>query len=250
MFDRFTERARKVMTLARMESKDLNHDYIGTGHILIALAKEGSGVAAQVIKSLDMDVQRLRAELERMEKPGKSLPSAPQFPFSPRVQRLFGLALEEAENLGEKFVGTEHLLLGLIRESDGPAARILRNLGVEPERVRETTVELLGTDPPGPEQEQSRALVETMLLKRLRHAEAAKGIAGPIELEVRSAHGLKGWGFQLWMGHRSPGGDLRTELAFWASQAPTLEEHFAAVLELFTRLMRSESKPPAPPAAP
>ncbi len=148
MFDRFTERARKVMTLARQEAQKLNNDYIGTEHILLGLVQEGSGVAAQVLKNLDVDLRKVRAEVERLVEQGTNPVSGSQLPFTPRAKRVLELALEEAQNLGHNYIGTEHLLLGLIRESDGPAAHVLQNLGVKPEEVREEVVELLGADPP------------------------------------------------------------------------------------------------------
>jgi ATP-dependent Clp protease ATP-binding subunit ClpC len=148
MFDRFTERARKVMTLARQEAQKLNNDYIGTEHILLGLVQEGSGVAAQVLKNLDVDLRKVRAEVERLVEQGTSPVSGSQLPFTPRAKRVLELALEEAQNLGHNYIGTEHLLLGLIRESDGPAAHVLQNLGVKPEEVREEVVELLGAEPP------------------------------------------------------------------------------------------------------
>ena len=148
MFDRFTERARKVMTLARQEAQKLNNDYIGTEHILLGLVQEGSGVAAQVLKNLDVDLRKVRAEVERLVEHGTSPVSGTQLPFTPRAKRVLELALEEAQNLGHNYIGTEHLLLGLIRESDGPAAHVLQNLGVKPEDVREEVIELLGADAP------------------------------------------------------------------------------------------------------
>ncbi len=150
MFDRFTERARKVMTLARQEAQKLNNDYIGTEHILLGLVQEGSGVAAQVLKNLDVDLKKVRAEVERLVEQGTSAVTGSQLPFTPRAKRVLELALEEAQNLGHNYIGTEHLLLGLIRESDGPAANVLQNLGVKPEEVREEVVELLGADAPAP----------------------------------------------------------------------------------------------------
>ncbi len=148
MFDRFTERARKVMTLARQEAQKLNNDYIGTEHILLGLVQEGSGVAAQVLKNLEVDLRKVRAEVERLVEQGTSPVTGTQLPFTPRAKRVLELALEEAQNLGHNYIGTEHLLLGLIRESDGPAAHVLQNLGVKPEEVREEVVELLGADAP------------------------------------------------------------------------------------------------------
>ncbi len=148
MFDRFTERARRVMTLARQEAQKLNNDYIGTEHILLGLLQEGSGVAAQVLKNLEVDLRRVRAEVEKIVEQGTSAVAGSQLPFTPRAKKVLELALEEAQNLGHSYIGTEHLLLGLIRESDGPAAHVLQNLNVKPEEVRDEVVELLGTDAP------------------------------------------------------------------------------------------------------
>src|SRR5262245_39802304 len=148
MFDRFTERARKVMTLARQEAQKLNNDYIGTEHILLGLVQEGSGVAAQVLKNLDVDLKKVRGEVERLVEPGTGPVQGNQLPFTPRAKRVLELAMEEAQTLGHNYIGTEHLLLGLIRESDGPAAHVLQNLGVKPEDVREEVVDLLGADAP------------------------------------------------------------------------------------------------------
>ncbi len=148
MFDRFTERARQVMTLARMEAQKLSNDYIGTEHILLGLVVEGSGVAAQVLKNLDVDLRKVRYEVERLVEQGNSPVSGSQLPFTPRAKRVLEFALEEAQNLGHNYIGTEHLLLGLIREHDGPAARVLQCLGVQPGEVREEIVDLLGADPP------------------------------------------------------------------------------------------------------
>jgi hypothetical protein len=147
MFDRFTERARQVMALARQEAQKLNNDYIGTEHILLGLVQEGSGVAAQVLKNLDVDLRKVRVEVERLVQLGNSPVSGSQLPFTPRAKRVLEIALEEAQNLGHNYIGTEHLLLGLIHERDGPAAHVLQNLGVKREEVREEVVELIGADP-------------------------------------------------------------------------------------------------------
>ncbi|NUN51561.1 MAG: hypothetical protein HUU06_02075 [Planctomycetaceae bacterium] len=146
MFDRFTERARKVMTLARQEAQKLRNDYIGTEHILLGLVKEGSGVAAQVLKNLDVDLGKVRAEVERLAEEGEHPSSGSQLPFTPRAKRVLELALVEAQGLGHNYIGTEHLLLGLIREKDGPAAHVLGILGVRTEAVREEVIEILGAD--------------------------------------------------------------------------------------------------------
>ncbi len=146
MFDRFTERARKVMSLARQEAQRFNHDYIGTEHILLGLVQEGSGVAAQVLKNLDVKLRKIRVEVEKIVKNGTNMVTMGQLPFTPRAKKVLELALEEAQNLGHNYIGTEHLLLGLIRENEGIAAQVLMNLGTKLAEVREEVLELLGAD--------------------------------------------------------------------------------------------------------
>ena len=146
MFDRFTERARKVMSLARQEAQRFNHDYIGTEHILLGLVQEGSGVAAQVLNSLKIELRKIRIEVEKIVKNGTNMVTMGQLPFTPRAKKVLELALEEAQNLGHNYIGTEHLLLGLIRENEGIAAQVLMNLGTKLEDVREEVLELLGAD--------------------------------------------------------------------------------------------------------
>ncbi|MFH1549184.1 MAG: ATP-dependent Clp protease ATP-binding subunit [Planctomycetota bacterium] len=150
MFDRFTDRARKVMSLARQEAQKLNHDYIGTEHILLGLVQEGSGVAATVLRNLDIELKKIRIELEKMVKSGSPTMTVGQLPFTPRAKRVLELSAEEANNLNHNYIGTEHLLLGLLREQDGYAARVLMNLGVKLEDVREEVLEILGADPSAP----------------------------------------------------------------------------------------------------
>ncbi|MGQ0614234.1 MAG: ATP-dependent Clp protease ATP-binding subunit, partial [Planctomycetaceae bacterium] len=146
MFDRFTDRARKVMGLARQEAQRFNHDYIGTEHILLGLIQEGSGVASDVLKNLDVDLKKIRQEVEKLVSHGTTMVTMGQLPFTPRAKKVLELALEEASNLGHNYIGTEHLLLGLIKENEGIAARVLLNLGVKLEEVREEILEFLGAD--------------------------------------------------------------------------------------------------------
>jgi len=153
MFDRFTDRARKVMSLAKNEAQRLNHEYIGTEHILLGLVHEGSGVAANVLRNMQIDLKKIRMELEKVVKGSATLVSMGQLPFTPRAKKVLELALEEASQLGHNYIGTEHLLLGLIKESEGIAARVLLNLGVKLEDVREEVLEFLGADG-GPEEEE------------------------------------------------------------------------------------------------
>lgn len=149
MFERFTERARKVMSLARQEAQRLNHEYIGTEHILLGLIQEGSGVAANVLKNLDVDPRRIRTEIERMVKPGSGTVQMGQLPFTPRAKKVLELALEEANNLGHNYIGTEHLLLGLLREHDSVAAQSLLAVGLKLEELRDEVLEFLGAESQG-----------------------------------------------------------------------------------------------------
>jgi ATP-dependent Clp protease ATP-binding subunit ClpC len=153
MFDRFTDRARKVMGLARQEAQRLNHEYIGTEHILLGLVQEGSGVAANVLKNLDIDLRKVREEVERLVKTGPSMVTMGQLPFTPRAKKVLELALEEASNLGHNYIGTEHILLGLIKEQDGKAAKVLQNLSVQLDTVRNEILDFLGAELPQGETE-------------------------------------------------------------------------------------------------
>jgi len=146
MFDRFTDRARKVMGLAKAEAQRLNYEYIRTEHILFGLVQEGSGVAANVLKQMNIDLKRIRNEIEKIVKGSPTMVTQGNLPFTPRAKKVLELAVEEASNLGHNYIGTEHLLLGLIKENEGIAARVLLNLGVKLEEVREEILEFLGAD--------------------------------------------------------------------------------------------------------
>lgn len=144
MFERFTDRARKVMALANQEAQRFNHEYIGTEHILLGLVKEGSGVGANVLKNLDVDLRKVRLEVEKLVKAGPEMVTMGKLPQTPRAKKVIEYAIEEARNLNHNYVGTEHLLLGLLREHDGVAAQVLMNLGLKLEQVREEVLNLLG----------------------------------------------------------------------------------------------------------
>ena len=144
MFDRFTERARKVMGFARREAQRFHHEYIGTEHILLGLIQEGQGVAANVLKSMNIDLEKIRREVEKIVKAGPAMEPSVQIPFTPRAKKVVELALEEASNLGHNYIGTEHLLLALLREQEGIAAHVLLALGVRLEEVRDEVIEFLG----------------------------------------------------------------------------------------------------------
>src|SRR5687767_11995489 len=144
MFERFTDRARKVMALANQEAQRFNHEYIGTEHIPLGLVKEGSGVGANVLKNLDVDLRKVRLEVEKLVKSGPDMVTMGKLPQTPRAKKVIEYAIEEARNLNHNYVGTEHLLLGLLREHDGVAAQVLMNLGLKLEEVREEVLNLLG----------------------------------------------------------------------------------------------------------
>lgn len=147
MYERFTDRARKVMQLANQEAQRFNHEYIGTEHLLLGLIKEGSGVAANVLKNLDIDLRKLRLEVEKIVQPGPDMVTIGKLPQTPRAKKAIEYAIEEARSLKHNYVGTEHLLLGLLRTADSEAAQILMNLGLKLEEVREETLLLLGITP-------------------------------------------------------------------------------------------------------
>src|SRR5262249_39602813 len=150
MHERFTDRARKVMQLANQEAQRFNHEYVRTEHVLLGLVKEGSGVAANVLLSLDVDLAAVRAGVE------KAIPFAVtdkpllgRLPQTPRTKKVIEYAIEEARNINHNYVGTEHLLLGLLR-AGGVAAEVLTNLGLKLDEVREEVLNLLGRDLPTP----------------------------------------------------------------------------------------------------
>jgi ATP-dependent Clp protease ATP-binding subunit ClpC len=144
MYERFTDRARKVMQLANQEAQRFNHEYIGTEHILLGLVKEGSGVAANVLKNLDVDLRKIRLEVEKIVQSGPDMVTMGKLPQTPRAKKVIEYAIEEARQLNHNYVGTEHLLLGLLREQEGVAAQVLMNLGLKLDEVREEVLNLLG----------------------------------------------------------------------------------------------------------
>ncbi len=144
MFERFTDRARKIMALANQEAQRFNHEYIGTEHILLGLVKEGSGVGANVLKNLGVDLRKVRLEVEKLVKTGPDMVTMGKLPQTPRAKKVIEYAIEEARALNHNYVGTEHLLLGLLRETEGVAAQVLMNLGLKLEEVREEVLNLLG----------------------------------------------------------------------------------------------------------
>jgi four helix bundle protein len=145
MFEHFTNRARKVMALANQEAQRFNHEYVGTEHILLGLVKEGSGVGATVLKILDVDIKKLGLDAEKLVKRGPKAVTMGRLPQTPGAKRAIEYAIEESRTLNHNYVGTEHVLLGLLREGEGIAAQVLMNLGLRLEEVRDEVLRLLGT---------------------------------------------------------------------------------------------------------
>ena len=169
MFELFTDRARQVVVLAREEARTLNHTYIGTEHVLLGLIHEGEGVAARVLESLNISLEATRQRVEEIIGRGQGgpydhLPFTPSakkalervqgaptghIPFTPRAKKVLELSLREARQLGHDYIGTEHILLGLIREGDGVAAQVLQQFGADLNRVRQTVIQFLSGYRPG-----------------------------------------------------------------------------------------------------
>jgi ATP-dependent Clp protease ATP-binding subunit ClpA len=143
VFERFTDRARRAVVLAQEEARLLNHNYVGTEHLLLGLIHEGEGVAAKALESLGISLQAVRTEVEEIIGQGQSAPTG-HIPFTPRAKKVLELSLREAKQLDHDYIGTEHILLGLIREGEGVAAQVLVKLGASLDRVRQQVIQLLG----------------------------------------------------------------------------------------------------------
>ncbi|HXL42502.1 MAG TPA: Clp protease N-terminal domain-containing protein [Gaiellaceae bacterium] len=149
MFERFTERAKQVVVLAQDEARALKHNYIGTEHILLGLLREEEGLAARVLERLDVTVEEVRAQVARIIGPGDEPIVSGQIPFTPRAKKVLELSLREALSLKHNYIGTEHILLGLVRENEGVAARILLDFGADAEKIRNEIMRVL-SGPGGP----------------------------------------------------------------------------------------------------
>jgi ATP-dependent Clp protease ATP-binding subunit ClpA len=153
VFERFTERARQVVVLAQDEARHLKHNYIGTEHLLLGLLREEEGLAARVLESLHITLEEVRAQVERVVGRGDEPLVSGQIPFTPRAKKVLELALREAMSLGRNYIGTEHILLGIVRENEGVAARILLDFDADAEKIRNEVIRLLsgpGRRPAGP----------------------------------------------------------------------------------------------------
>jgi len=144
MFERFNDHARKVMALAYREARLFKHEYMGTEHILLGLIKQQASVGANVLKNLEIDLRDVRIEVEKLIRSGPEPVTMGKLPQTPRAKRVFEFAIEESRNLSHNYVGTEHLLLGLLREYDGVAGMVLTNLNLKLEDVREEVLKVLG----------------------------------------------------------------------------------------------------------
>jgi ATP-dependent Clp protease ATP-binding subunit ClpC len=174
MFERFTDRARHVVVLAQEEARLLNHSHIGTEHLLLGLLHESQGVAARALEALGISLESARTEVERMIGRGEGVPSG-HIPFTPRAKKVLELSLREALNLDHNYIGTEHILLGLIREQEGVAAQALFKLGAREERVRQKVLELLRSAEPGEAESLSESAV------RARTGDVGRSISGRLD---------------------------------------------------------------------
>jgi len=192
MYDRFTDRARKVMQLANEEAQRFNHEYIGTEHILLGLIKEGSGVAAIVLKNIGIDLQRTRNEVEKILHAGADVVAEGKLPQTPRAKQVIQYAMEEARSLNHDYVGTEHLLLGLIREEEGVASQVFKNLGLAVGAVRQDVLSLLGqhgkvangSHPAAAMSEETLKLYLKTFLRHLQTNLKGKGLSSELEKQL------------------------------------------------------------------
>ncbi len=186
MFERFTERARQVVVLAQEEARSLSHNYIGTEHILLGLLREEEGLAARVLDSLNITIERTRQQVVRIIGRGEEV-TAGQIPFTPRAKNVLELALREALSLGHNYIGTEHILLGLIREGEGVGARILLNFNADPEVIRNEVVRLL-SEPGGEHRGEARASASNPPGME-GWLEGVRPLLGPLAGEIRTELG-------------------------------------------------------------
>jgi ATP-dependent Clp protease ATP-binding subunit ClpA len=171
VFQRFTERARQVVVLAQGEAVALKHNYIGTEHLLLGLLREEEGLAARVLEGLDITVEEVRAQVMRIIGQGDEPPAGGMIPFTPRAKKVLELALREAMALGHNYIGTEHILLGVVRENEGVAARILLDFDADAEKIRNEVIRML-SGPTYREDPQLRTEVERLRAEKEEAIEA------------------------------------------------------------------------------
>jgi ATP-dependent Clp protease ATP-binding subunit ClpA len=189
VFERFSDDARRVVVLAQEEARMLNHNYIGTEHILLGLMHEGEGVGAKALESLGISLEAVRSQVEEIIGRGESVPTG-HIPFTPRAKKVLELSLREALQLGHNYIGTEHILLGLIREGEGVGAQVLQKLGADLNRVRRAVIQLLG----GPMGQQGGASgtepgdeVAVALLEVVRRGRGVRALADRLAVELATA---------------------------------------------------------------
>jgi ATP-dependent Clp protease ATP-binding subunit ClpC len=171
VFERFTEKARQVVVLAQDEARVLRHNYIGTEHLLLGLLREEEGLAARVLESLAITLAEVRRQVARIVGQGDEVTTG-QIPFTPRGKKVLELSMREALSLGHIYIGSEHILLGLARENEGVAARILLDLGADAERIRDQTIKLLAGGQPDPPQVAQPTGHASHVLRALERARA------------------------------------------------------------------------------
>jgi uncharacterized protein (TIGR03067 family) len=200
MYERFTNRAQKVMQLANQEAQRFNHEYIGTEHILLGLVKEGSGSAVNVLKNLDINPRKIIVEVAKLVQSGPDRVTMGKLPQTPRAKKVIEYAIEEARHLNHNYVGTEHLFLGLLREPDGVAGQVLRNLGLRLEDARKEVRRLLGQEVPTPKPEPQAAQVgkesisscpAPVRLLRLLHAALPENEQAPLMEHLETCAGCR-----------------------------------------------------------
>jgi ATP-dependent Clp protease ATP-binding subunit ClpC len=189
MFERFTEQARQVVSLAQDEARGLKHNYIGTEHILLGLLREEEGLAARVLASLDITVEQVRGEVARIVGPGDEVTTG-QVPFTPRTKKVLELALREALSLGDNHIGPEHILLGLVREGDGVAVRILLDFGADGDKIRDDVIRAVSGHRPLAAARPRRRRVG---VNPWEHAVLPLGSAAELSAELLDAWGQEGW---------------------------------------------------------
>jgi ATP-dependent Clp protease ATP-binding subunit ClpC len=188
MFERFTDRARRAMVLAQEEARQLNHNYIGTEHILLGLIHEGEGVAAQALGLMGISLEAVRSKVEEIINQGQQEPEG-HLPYTPRAKKVLELSLRESLQLGHNYIGTEHILLGLIREGEGVASKVLVNLGAELTRVRQEVIQLLsGYEGKESTRSVQKSHVQQLLTRELQTLEHRIAAVASELVQLQAAH--------------------------------------------------------------
>ncbi len=225
MFEKFTDRARRVIVLAQEEARMLNHNYIGTEHLLLGLIHEGQGVAARALESLGISLEDVRQNVVEMIGRGQEAPAG-HIPFTPRAKKVLELSLRESRQLGHEYIGTEHILLGLIREGEGVAAQVLVKLGADLNRVRQQVLQLLGGRP-----REEGAEGETAVT-----GEADPGLTGEREVRI--------------VGSPAQMAEILSRLRSIDARLAAVQRHLGLGAPEPGAAAGEESAPPAGPAAP